>query len=466
MSWNRKKYNRKKHEECVQAIFDDLSSLDVSELFVRVDQIISDSNSENCQPEYIAELSVLTPKIYEYDQKTILRYEPKRKDTNTAISIKNYRPFFVLVTIRISEKDLFKFRKLKNKWLKAEFHRKPEDDDYPANLILLSGTRPRPIIDKRNIKISNGTCSFNGNDINDLTKTDYNVNQFNNCLVTTKNIIAELSYAWSNKGYKFIDIYNVGHGNADYIVCHDNKRILYDIGAPYKVYSLKSYPKAKQAFSQLKPNLVIISHWDADHYMGCGYASDDVFDVTWIAPQLVKGRDNSINLFRLVAFLMITGKLMLINRNNAGNLVASSGINDNVIKLRMGSCTVTETQNITKKNREGLYIELGEKADKISVLAGDVSYNSMDISIFSKQLTFLHVPHHGSQMKLSRQLNSQWGKHAIISTKYKLGSTEVNFSHERVLNTTFNKSVHNTSEQHGSLRSIRLLKGGLVQKKQ
>ena len=69
-------------------------------------------------------------------------------------------------------------------------------------------------------------------------------------------------------------------------------------------------------------------------------------------------------------------------------------------------------------------------------------------------------------MKLSRQLNSQWGKHAIISTKYKLGSTEVNFSHERVLNTTFNKSVHNTSEQHGSLRSIRLLKGGLVQKKQ
>ena len=298
-----------------------------------------------------------------------------------------------------------------------------------------------------------------------MTKTDYNVNQFNNCLVTTKNIIAELSYAWSNKGYKFIDIYNVGHGNADYIVCHDNKRILYDIGAPYKVYSLKSYPKAKQAFSQLKPNLVIISHWDADHYMGCGYASDDVFDVTWIAPQLVKGRDNSINLFRLAAYLMATDKLMLVDIKNAGKLVASSGTKDNAIKLLMGSCTAPETQNITKKNREGLYIELGEKDDKISVLAGDVSYNSMDSSIFSKPLAFLHVPHHCSKMNTTRLQNSMWGEEAVISTNFNdpLGDPDVDAFHQKELIRKFN-NIHYTSEQKGSLRSIQLHKGGQVKK--
>lgn len=482
MSWNRKKYNRKDHKLRVDAIFNELvrdyRSLDKSGLFVRVEQIIRDPDSKDCQPGYIVEFSVLTKKIYDYDKETILRYETKRPTDNSGliekskdenhkdkgISIENYRPFFVFLTIRITEQELNRFKGLKNRWSKAEFHKKPRSRDYSANLICSAS--PFRIYKKQIYILNNlGPFKFDGKDINTLTKADYNVKKFNNCSAKTNDIETELDNAWSAKGYEYIDIYNVGHGNADYIVCHDKKKILYDIGVPYPGYSLKSYSKAASAFYQLKPNLVIISHWDADHYMGCVYANDDVFDVKWIAPfQFTEANDDiSINLFRLAAYLMATDKLMLVDLNNAGKLVASSGAKDNAIKLLMGSCTSCP-DNISKKNREGLYIELGEKDDKISVLAGDVSYNSMDSSIFSKQLAFLHVPHHGSKMKLSRLLNSQWGKHAVISTKYKLGSTEVNFSHERVLNTTFNGNVHNTSEYYGDLRSIRLLKSGEVQK--
>lgn len=477
------------HTRRVNKILEDLvqnhGSEDESGLFVRVEQIISDPNSNEHQSKYIVELSVLTKEIYDYDKETIIRYEPKDhpenpdeterhngeeyeiKDTDKSISIENYRPFLVFLTIRISEQELNKFEALKNKWIKAEFHEKKQTGDYSANL--LCNVFPFQIY-KKKIKISEyiGPYFFYGKDINTLTKADYDINKFNSCLALEKDVETELNNAWSNLGYEYIDIYNIGHGNADYIVCHDEKRILYDIGVPYPGYSLLWFPEAAKAFGKLKPSLVIISHWDADHYMGSFYINNnDVLNVKWIAPfQFTEGPDKpiSINLFRLVAYLRATDKLMLVDIKNAGKLVASSGTKDNAIKLLMGSCTDKETKNISKKNREGLYIELGEKDDKISVLAGDVSYNSMDNSIFSKQLTFLHVPHHGSKMKLSRLLNSQWGKHAVISTKYKLGSTEVNFSHERVLNTTFNGNVHNTSEYYGDLRSIRLLKSGEVQK--
>lgn len=485
MSWNRKKYNRKEHKVRVQAIFKELfrnyRALDDSGLFVRADKIIRDTDRKDCPPGYIVEFSVLTRKIYDYDKETILRYEPKRPTDNSGqiekskgdnykdkgISIENYRPFFVSLTIRISEQELNRFKDLKNRWLKAELHKKLKPGDYSANLICSASPFRRS---RKGIKILDdiGSFFFDSKDINNLTKADYDVNKFNNCSAKTNDIEIELDKAWSTEGYKHIDIYNVGHGNADYIVCHDKKKILYDIGVHYPGYSLKSFQKAADAFKQLKPNLVIISHWDADHYMGCVYANDDVFNVKWIAPfQFTEANDDiSINLFRLAAYLMVTDKLMLVDIKNAGKLVASSGTKDNAIKLLMGSCTSCpdkETKNISKKNREGLYIELGEKDDKISVLAGDVSYNSMDNSIFSKQLIFLHVPHHCSEMKTHRLQNSMWGEEAVISTNCKdsLGNPDVNASHQKELSRKFN-NIHYTSEQKGSLRSIQLHKGGKV----
>lgn len=239
---------------------------------------------------------------------------------------------------------------------------------------------------------------------------------------------------------------------------------MYDIGAPYRG-SLKSFPRTKRAFSLLKPNLVIISHWDADHYIGCGYASDDVFNVKWIAPQLIKGENCPINLFRLVAFLMATKKIMLIDRNNAGKLVASIG--NNVINLRMGISKVNKTENITPKNRTGLYVEFGENNGKISVLAGDVPYSSMDTSIFSKQLIFLRVPHHCSKMDTSSLQQSKWGEKAVISTNNKSssGNPNVDNSHRQVLVNRFN-SIYYTSKRQGQgqghLLSIRLRKDGSV----
>lgn len=492
MSRNTKNNKRIEHNKRVRKIFKDLVHYHSSRndsiifgsddqindysnnsiMFVRADQINYCSNSENGEPEYVVELSVLTTMIYEYDQETILI------DGKQSISNSNYRPYFVSVIIRISNKNFFKnkdfFEKLESRWLPATLHEDMDKTDneklenrrthatfhkektyYCFEAFLVCSASPFKIY-KRKITIKNGkgTYYFKGIDINVLTANDYDPNNFKNCLSTTK-IKQELDNAWSSGGYKYIDIYNVGHGNADYIV-GDNKRILYDIGSSL---SVKRFPKAHDAFSKLKPNLVIISHWDTDHYIGCVYASDDVFNVNWIAPQLIKGNGEfSINSFRLAAYLNALNKLMLIDRNNSGSFEVSSGTN-NRITLRMGNTVNPETTNITKKNRQGLYLELLENNKKISVLAGDVSYNSMDSSIFSKELTHLHVPHHCSEMNLDPLNNSRWGKNAVISSNLSNGKYEDNQNHKTELTRKFQQVLH-TSEINNDICSIRLNKNG------
>ena len=149
---------------------------------------------------------------------------------------------------------------------------------------------------------------------------------------------------------------------------------------------------------------------------------------------------------------------MLIDRNNSGSFEVSSGTN-NRITLRMGNTVNPETTNITKKNRQGLYLELLENNKKISVLAGAVSYNSMDSSIFSKELTHLHVPHHCSEMNLDPLKNSRWGKNAVISSNLSNGKYEDNQNHKTELTRKFQQVLH-TSEINNDICSIRLNKNG------
>lgn len=95
-----------------------------------------------------------------------------------------------------------------------------------------------------------------------------------------------LNNAWANNFPNIIDIYNVGHGNADYIKGKE-KRILYDIGCNYRTTPTccsPEFPRAAQALRQVKPCCVILSHWDLDHIIGCAYAEPEVFRVPWIAP--------------------------------------------------------------------------------------------------------------------------------------------------------------------------------------
>jgi hypothetical protein len=208
------------------------------------------------------------------------------------------------------------------------------------------------------------------------------------------------------------------------------------------------------------------------------YASDDIFDVKWIATTLPDATDRefSINAFRLAAFLSATHKLMLIDRRKAGVLCSSTGHPaDYYLMLKMGSCKERETSNISKKNREGLFIEIYNKKGVEVVLGGDVSYNSMWRPLFkSKELRFMHVPHHCSKMKLDRLISATWpcdSKHAVISAgRDETGTTYDHYSpHKKELDIKFGKNVHYTSgdlsRNPDELRAVRLCKDGSVKER-
>ncbi len=446
---------RAKHNAQVQKIFDNF--LDKrTPIFVKVDQFhYSNLNYEI--PES-AELTVLTEMMYEYDKETIL-------NPNQALSVRNYRPYFASIIIPIDSNKTFAFlRGLEQRWFPAMFQ---SGDNSFQTSILLSAS---PIqIHQRTIIIKKDGYYYKGKEINDLIKQDYDPSQMNGCMAEDDLISAELNSKWGDNSYRYIDIYNLGHGNADYII-GNKKRILYDIGYPYRHFPNNldpMFPKTMNSFGLLKPHLVIISHWDTDHYMGCAYASDHIFNVNWIAPTLTSNNDNTftLNSFRLVAFLKSINKLKLVDRAKSGTFKAGA----NNLVIRMGDGKPNGNSNITTRNREGLYLELVEKNGRTSILAGDVPYNNMDSSIFKNKLNFLHVPHHCSKMNLNILSNSINGCHAIISTdtKQKIGPwPDVDIKHEAILKTNFNNNIHYTIGNNFinkyKIRALRLNPNGTI----
>ena len=463
------------HAARTEAIFKDLRLRqrpdDDPWIFVRVEQI-NYSNVEVGVAESV-ELSVFSKKIYEYDKETILA---ERDD----LSIKNYRPFFVSILIPIDDKKkLLFFTELRDRWMPAviDLRDKEIPGDERRNVFdatLVCSASPFQI-DRFRLRIVTGMGPFlfNGKDINDLVKKDYDASIMNNCVADDDDIESELNAAWSPSGYDYIDIYNVGHGNADYIV-GGRRRILYDIGYQYrKLPSLTAslFPKATRSFAALRPSLVIISHWDSDHFMGCVYLDDAAFDVKWIAPTLTSASDKtfSLNSFRLAAFLKATGKLMLIDRTKI--VFYNTDISaDNWLLLKMGISHKPETRNITTRNREGLFIEIYENKCVETLLAGDVPYNSLWGSAFtSAGFHFMHVPHHCSEMILDQLAASTWSgnnRHAVISTDRAGTGYNENAGHRQELDNKFGKNVHYTigdlSRTPDDIRALRLCRGGSV----
>lgn len=262
-----------------------------------------------------------------------------------------------------------------------------------------------------------------------------------------------LNNAWAGDLPKTIDIYNVGHGNADYIR-GSSHRILYDIGYNYRSfpkYRNTKYLRAVNAIRRMKPDCVILSHWDMDHIIGCAYAEQSIFNPKWIAPYLVSGSDKNArpNAIRLAHYLKVLGNLYLVDREQQNKLIASISCANNVeMKLWLG----TGTSILTPKNREGLMIEISDKRRFYPhiLLAGDVPYKCMP-NILTDPIDFMHVPHHCSKLELERLKSVLWkGSCAIISTNRKKDkSLNYDSRHHKKLEDIFDKVVNTIDSTSG-----------------
>lgn len=149
-----------------------------------------------------------------------------------------------------------------------------------------------------------------------------------------------------------------------------------------------------------------------DHYIGCAYANDKIFNVKWIAPRFEI--EKSFNSLRLGVYLAKLNNLVLLNKKYKYNP------NDKV-KLNIGSCN---DGKVSEKNRRGIYLYITETVsgkDINLLLTGDVPYNCYYNKLYD--LSFLVAPHHGADMNFNKtdyQLNKFYvneykEKTAIIS---------------------------------------------------
>lgn len=259
-------------------------------------------------------------------------------------------------------------------------------------------------------------CTICKSKLDEIYKT-YKASDFT-CASNT-NIESEVNCIWECDFLNTIDVYNVGHGNADYIR-GEKHRILYDVGYNYRSFPTHKnckYLRAVNAIRYLKPSCVILSHWDLDHIIGCAYAEREIFTCKWIAPNLTSSRDYkpSINAVRIAKYLDLLGNLKLIDREQNNKLIATIKCSEDIeIKLWLGS----GNDKVTPRNIEGLVIEILDN-DGIYphvLLTGDVPYNCIG-KAFEEPIDFLHVPHHCSKMELGilKSIKTK-GKCAIIST--------------------------------------------------
>lgn len=413
------KNNQIMHEKKCHTIFNDIKNGAI--LYVRIEDPFfleaKKSYSDELDNTKYMRVSILTDAIIDYDLKMF-------KSERGTDFLENYRPYFISFVVSLGKNKLDDLRVIGDSWCSAKFIKgdKPiMDESVTIKGYLEMSASPISYLNGRLLVFKDK--SIDASILKGINET-YNLPNFQ-CM-SDANINRVLNEAWKDDFPVTIDIYNVGHGNADYIR-GEKYRILYDIGYNYRsmpIYHNAKYLRAVNAIRHLKPSCVILSHWDLDHIIGCAYAEKDIFTKKWIAPNLTSNLDKnaSKNSIRLAAYLQKLGSLYLVDRNRriTSQLIATiTGGNGTKIKLWLGD---GRDGTITIRNTEGLMIEIIDEKDLYShiLLSGDVPYACMPDLVMQKTINFMHVPHHCSKMNLDKLNNSSnQGECAIISTNRK-----------------------------------------------
>lgn len=441
-------YHQKKCLEMFESI---ISGRNV---YIRVERSITETaygevRLEEISPEYMqyVNISVLTDEILGYDAE-MFQIQDREMLFHT------YRPYFISFLVPLDQNNPSTISDLGDGWFLAHFDGPAAESDDNRSYVELTGileTAASPVnyMDKRLFIFTDRSLPQS---VLDKINTTYDPSLF--VCTSSSDVETILNNAWANNFPNIIDIYNVGHGNADYIK-GKNKRILYDIGYNYRTiptYSSPKFPRATQALRQVNPCCVILSHWDLDHIIGCAYAEPKVFRVPWIAPFVSLTKSNAKkakekgaypNKIRLANYLRQLGSLYLVDRKQTNKLIAViSCAKDAEIRLWLGS---GYDKNITAENRRGLILEIVDKHSRKPhiLLTGDVPYESMP-DILNIPVDFMHVPHHCSNMILNRLKKIPGvGNCAVISTnRDKTGTINYNNCHYKELKRRFSEVIN------------------------
>lgn len=405
------------------------------------------ASSEEKDPEYYLHCSILTDEMMEYDS----FIQDDRMNVEFLNTFLKYKPYFIEFMIPVykdgaTECNANIDKKIKEElssltspmWFRARYKTNcNRNSEYPyVKGKLVECASP--------INFSDGYIEF-VDKLNDTNLTDkinyiYNTSDFSSSQdvenVLTQTIKCPLNIARA---------YNIGHGNfiqlrGDY----SYPSMIYDIGYITKLQNTINKKSANKALLQLKASIVIISHWDSDHYWGA-YTNEKLWNVPWIAPDCAE--KGNITGKRLIRFLKKLKKMYLIKRlhTNQGTTSLTQPFAKLELKQQDFQLEIYrgcgKDRRITEKNCEGIVVKITNNTVS-TLMCGDVPYFCLsDISTTKQQsYEYMIVPHHCSEMDTSK-LNKQYLsiENAIICEKKETKKKVMSNTHYAALSSITNK---------------------------
>lgn len=260
-----------------------------------------------------------------------------------------------------------------------------------------------------------------------------------------------------------VSVFNVGQGNWNSISFNNRLIITYDFGSSSSQLLLRLLDIVKRKRRILKNVLInqnngyfepkyilIISHWDVDHYIGLKSLSED--DIRKFDYCIVPARiENN------------TTKQIYERLRQLSNIIPIE-MNDQIRGERTDALTTIYDSEILKiykgtkcrdRNKRGLLLSIHTDRNDF-VLPADHYYEQIDSYIMpncttTSQFNFV-VPHHGGKAgNFTLLRHVQNGKDAIISTGGRYGHPFNNIVQQ--IRSTFSL-VHNTLDNHHYIKTI------------
>ncbi len=175
---------------------------------------------------------------------------------------------------------------------------------------------------------------------------------------------------------------DVGHGSAHAMADDAGLVRLYsDVGAATR-FNAASLPPGGPRYCACADPIIVLSHWDYDHWRGIEY-EPALLPVTWLVPvQPLKGPTHS----RVAARVLNAGGRMLPIKRSSRPRVSAGGVGQSI---SIGYCTGKST------NDSGLLLTVTDlPSDSLWAFPGDADYATLPWR--PKSVTMLAAAHHGA----------------------------------------------------------------------
>ena len=347
----------------------------------------------------LLDISIITESLLEYDKKML-----------TKDNCANYKPYFLEFFCDAGQNESVKklVHKYTGKWVEAKLQNCTDED----NTDVINGTL---LISMSPFKKRGKGLIFKDKELDEKIKDDIKKtyktyeSAHNSMLLNNEedaNYIELQKYlnrhSLSNN-YK-IRVYNVGQGNCIYLRASSTKeitrRVLFDIGVTItKDVDIEAIKLRAASLSQIKPDIMILSHWDLDHLLGVYLVEEKSYADIWIAPDYEE-REINESIKRLTKYLYLNGKLSLIGDYFKGKIVYNSE-NLQIYKGKIKEKGYSAKNQIA--NNHGLILLLKNRHG-VDILPGDCEYDMWPDAIFSEICGKINlvVPHHCGGMETTK----------------------------------------------------------------